>query len=74
MSRVLRDFLPEVFPGKYERGREFEMEWTGIMGYSRDNMPWVGAVPGQKGVWLAGGYSGESSWLLSRMVLTLAPF
>ena len=49
-------------------------QWTGIMGYSRDNMPWVGAVPGQKGLWLAGGYSGESSWLLSRMVLTLALF
>lgn len=34
-------------------------QWTGIMGYSRDNVPWVGKVPG-KGVWLAGGYTGES--------------
>ncbi|KAF2138999.1 uncharacterized protein K452DRAFT_290096 [Aplosporella prunicola CBS 121167] len=34
-------------------------EWSGVMGYSRDNVPWVGGVPGQKGVWLAGGYTGH---------------
>ncbi|KZT64541.1 FAD dependent oxidoreductase [Daedalea quercina L-15889] len=34
-------------------------QWTGIMGYSRDNMPWVGEVPGMKGVWLAGAYTGH---------------
>ena len=34
-------------------------QWTGIMGYSRDNHPWVGAVPGLGGVWLAGGYTGH---------------
>lgn len=34
-------------------------QWTGIMGYSRDNLPWVGQIPGVKGVWLAGGYTGE---------------
>ncbi|KAL1627908.1 hypothetical protein SLS54_002175 [Diplodia seriata] len=33
-------------------------QWTGIMGYSRDNVPWVGKVPGV-GVWLAGGYTGH---------------
>jgi len=34
-------------------------QWTGIMGYSRDNMPWVGEVPGTRGVWLAGAYTGH---------------
>jgi len=34
-------------------------EWTGIMGYSRDNHPWVGEVPDMPGVWLAGGYTGH---------------
>ncbi|KAF2660311.1 FAD dependent oxidoreductase [Lophiostoma macrostomum CBS 122681] len=33
--------------------------WTGIMGYSRDDRPWVGGVPGLKGVWLCGGYTGH---------------
>lgn len=34
-------------------------QWTGIMGYSRDDMPWVGSVPGRSGVFLAGGYTGH---------------
>lgn len=45
-------------------------QWTGIKGYSRDNMPWVGKVPApfdaeekketfQKGLWLCGGYTGH---------------
>ncbi|KAF2272402.1 FAD dependent oxidoreductase [Westerdykella ornata] len=34
-------------------------EWTGIMGYSRDNHPWVGKVPGTEGLWLCGGYTGH---------------
>ncbi|KAF1835648.1 FAD dependent oxidoreductase [Decorospora gaudefroyi] len=34
-------------------------EWTGIMGYSRDDHPWVGQLPGRKGVWLCGGYTGH---------------
>lgn len=36
-------------------------QWTGIKGYSRDNMPWVGKVPKYEGVWLAGGYTGRES-------------
>lgn len=34
-------------------------QWTGIMGYSRDNHPWVGKVPDQEGLWLCGGYTGH---------------
>ncbi|CAI6341133.1 unnamed protein product [Periconia digitata] len=34
-------------------------EWTGIMGYSRDDHPWVGKVPGKEGLWLCGGYTGH---------------
>lgn len=47
-------------------------QWTGIKGYSRDNVPWVGKVPvsvdiaadevvvkSHKGLWLCGGYTGH---------------
>jgi hypothetical protein len=34
-------------------------EWTGIMGYSRDDHPWVGKVPDHEGLWLCGGYTGH---------------
>lgn len=51
-----------------EEGEEKEeldatFEWTGIMGYSRDHHPWVGAVPeslgGGDGLWMCGGYTGH---------------
>lgn len=28
--------------------------WTGIMGYSCDGAPWVGAVPNSSGLWISG--------------------
>lgn len=41
-------------------------EWTGVMGYSRDHKPWIGAVPEtlggagvDGGLWICGGYSGH---------------
>ncbi|KAI1103158.1 FAD dependent oxidoreductase [Jackrogersella minutella] len=38
-------------------------EWTGIMAYSKDGYPWVGAVPaglgGGDGLWLCAGYTGH---------------
>ncbi|KAF2821862.1 DAO-domain-containing protein [Ophiobolus disseminans] len=34
-------------------------QWTGIMGYSRDDNPWVGKVPDNEGLWLCGGYTGH---------------
>lgn len=35
--------------------------WSGILGTSIDQHPWVGTAPGEgmEGVWLAGGYSGH---------------
>ena len=30
VSRVLKDFLPGLFEGKYEKGREPEMEWVSL--------------------------------------------
>lgn len=34
-------------------------EWTGIMGYSPDGFPFVGEVPGEKGLWVAAGFQGH---------------
>ncbi|KAK0614270.1 FAD dependent oxidoreductase [Immersiella caudata] len=42
---------------------EAEYEWTGVMGYSRDLHPWVGAVPGSlgggEGLFVSAGYTGH---------------
>lgn len=34
-----------------------EKEWTGIMGFSRDGFPWVGAVPDMTGLWISAGFT-----------------
>ncbi|ETN43968.1 uncharacterized protein HMPREF1541_10833 [Cyphellophora europaea CBS 101466] len=36
-----------------------EAAWTGVMGYSKDDCPWVGGVPRMDGVWVAAGYTGH---------------
>ncbi|KAL6711533.1 hypothetical protein ACN47E_004467 [Coniothyrium glycines] len=62
-ARYLRSALLQVLDlgGETEGVKELEAtaQWTGIMGYSRDDHPWVGAVPDQKGLWLCGGYTGH---------------
>ena len=30
VSRALQNFLPNLFEGKYEKGREAEMEWVSL--------------------------------------------
>lgn len=45
------------------QGLEATMEWTGIMAYSRDQAPWIGAVPealgGGQGLFMAAGFCGH---------------
>jgi glycine/D-amino acid oxidase-like deaminating enzyme len=64
----LRSALPHMLDlGDPEQGELVAShQWTGIMGRSRDNMPWVGRVPRAKGergwesgLWLCAGYSGH---------------
>ena len=44
VGRRLREFLPEVFPGKFEKGAEPEMEWVcAVLCYSA--LPAVSIVP-----------------------------
>ena len=41
-------------------GARVDRIWTGIMGYSADVVPFVGAVPGTgKGVYVMGGFTGH---------------
>lgn len=47
-----------------EKDLNVEAEWTGIMGFSRDDCPWVGGVPGQEGLWVCAGYTGHGRGLL----------
>ena len=45
--------------------------WTGIMGFSRDEVPWVGPVPEKPGVFIAAGFTGHgmpNTWLSGKAV------
>lgn len=44
---------------KRRNGLAAENEWTGIMGFSRDGFPWVGAVPEMTGLWISAGFTGH---------------
>ncbi|KAL1918579.1 uncharacterized protein VTP21DRAFT_2601 [Calcarisporiella thermophila] len=56
VSRFLRDFIPACFPGISPVAR---MEWTGIMGFTAAELPFVGPMPGLDGQWLGAGYTGR---------------
>ncbi|KAF2184092.1 FAD dependent oxidoreductase [Zopfia rhizophila CBS 207.26] len=62
-SAYLRSALLKLLEleGETDGLKELEAtaQWTGIMGYSRDNHPWVGKVPDKEGLWLVGGYTGH---------------
>lgn len=89
VGRRLRRALPRALRlggggGGEEQGRELEAsyEWTGIMGYSRDAMPWVGRVPeslggsdggdGDGGLWVSAGYTGHGMPVAARCGIAVA--
>lgn len=41
VGKALRAFLPTIYPGRFEVGKEPEMEWTGIMGFTKSGDPFV---------------------------------
>jgi glycine/D-amino acid oxidase-like deaminating enzyme len=59
------DFLKGALPGALDLGLDApksltaDMAWTGIWAASRDELPWVGQVPGQPGLWLCAAYTGH---------------
>ena len=55
----LRDLPQRIDVGTTDEQLELDGAWTGIMGYSHDHCPWVGAVPGMEGVWVSAGYTGH---------------
>lgn len=57
VSQGLRAFLPRHFPELSSLG--IEKQWTGILGFSKDNLPLIGPVPHRPGEYIAAGFSGR---------------
>jgi hypothetical protein len=61
--------MPAPFPQKTEFTATHE--WTGIMGFSRDEHPWVGPVPEKPNLYISAGYTGHgmvNTWLCGKAV------
>ncbi|KAH0423422.1 FAD dependent oxidoreductase [Colletotrichum camelliae] len=52
-------YMQRLFRGWEDSGAEVDRVWTGIMGYSSDFMPHLGAVPGRPGQFIIAGFSGH---------------
>jgi glycine/D-amino acid oxidase-like deaminating enzyme len=65
LEHYLRNQLPNVlhWEGENHPDERLDMAWSGIMGFSKDSSPWVGALPesvgGGAGQWICAGYTGE---------------
>jgi len=60
LRRRLKDHLGlSKTSDSIKTGLDASHQWTGIMGYSRDGIPWVGPVPSRPGVFIAAGYTGN---------------
>lgn len=63
ISTYLHDSLIGYF-GNVNWGEENDeerivQEWTGIMGATTDGRPFVGEVPGKRGMWMSAGFNGH---------------
>lgn len=54
---ALAEFLHRCYPALREV--PITHAWTGLMAYTPDRLPLIGAVPDSEGAWVAGGYNGH---------------
>ncbi|GLI60008.1 hypothetical protein VaNZ11_002070 [Volvox africanus] len=59
IRQELHAYLPEHFPRAFGGGLNPEVEWSGILGFTRDRFPFVGPMPGRHGQFVAAGFSGH---------------
>jgi glycine/D-amino acid oxidase-like deaminating enzyme len=73
----LHGTLPRYFGANWgdddPRGR-IRKEWTGIMGYSPDGIPFVGEMPWQEGLWVCAGFQGHGMvycWMCAKALVEM---
>lgn len=52
-------YMQRTFRGWEDSGAAVDKIWTGVMGYSYDDLPHVGEVPGRPGQFVLGGWNGH---------------
>lgn len=75
------DYMQRTYRGWENTGAKIDNIWTGVMGYSYDSNPHIGAVPDKPGQFILAGFNGHGMpviWLaakeLAKMVAQDIPF
>ncbi|GAQ45778.1 hypothetical protein AtubIFM56815_005932 [Aspergillus tubingensis] len=75
------DYMQRTYRGWEDSGAKVDQIWTGVMGYSYDSNPHIGAVPGKDDQFILAGLNGHgmpviwrSAQELARMVVEKIPF
>lgn len=55
----MKSFLKENFEYFHENGVQVELAWTGIIGWSFDDTPWVGKLPYKNNEYIIAGFCGH---------------
>lgn len=66
-------FYGNSWGSDYESGRVRKL-WSGIMGYSADDHPFVGPYPGKEGLWLDASFQGHGMvlcWLCAKAITSM---
>ncbi|CAG9941560.1 unnamed protein product [Clonostachys rosea f. rosea IK726] len=74
-------YMQRHFRGWENSGAVTDQVWTGVMGYSSDRLPRIGAVPGRDGIFIMAGFTGHgmpqiflAAKGISQMVMKGCPF
>ncbi|KAF3000891.1 hypothetical protein E8E13_007958 [Curvularia kusanoi] len=60
-----KGYMQRNFLGWEDSDSRNDSVWTGIMGKTRDGMPFVGEVPGMEGTWVLAGFNGGGMALIA---------
>jgi glycine/D-amino acid oxidase-like deaminating enzyme len=70
-SRYLHECVSRYFGPEWGQEEKVRMEWTGIMGITGDGLPFVGPVPGEKGLWISAGFNGHGIQVFSSFAVNM---
>ena len=77
ISEYLTGTTPRYFGRNWGRDDEegrIRKEWTGIMGYSGDEFPFVGRVPAEENLWVAASFQGHGMvlcWMCAKALVAM---
>ena len=58
-EKYFTNYMQRMFHGWEESEAAITDIWTGVMGYSSDLVPWVGEIPGKRGIFVNAGFTGH---------------